>query len=56
MNRWTFFHDAYKTEQTYCDWIVRYIKFHGVKIHPVEDRVEPVKAKRRARPPVVMSQ
>ena len=21
-------HYAYRTEQTYCDWIVHYIKFH----------------------------
>jgi hypothetical protein len=27
-------HYAYRTEQTYCDWIVRYIKFHGGKTHP----------------------
>jgi Phage integrase, N-terminal SAM-like domain len=22
-------HYAYRTEQSYCDWILRYIKFHG---------------------------
>jgi integron integrase len=27
-------HYAYRTEQTYCDWIVRYVKFHGAKKHP----------------------
>ena len=27
-------HYAYRTEQTYCDWIVRYIKFHKCKTHP----------------------
>ena len=27
-------HYAYKTEQTYTDWIVRYVKFHGAKTHP----------------------
>jgi integron integrase len=27
-------HYAYRTEKTYCDWIVRYIKFHGSKKHP----------------------
>lgn len=27
-------HYAYRTEQTYCDWIVRYVRFHGGKIHP----------------------
>lgn len=29
-------HYAYRTEQTYCDWIVRYVKFHGAKKHPRE--------------------
>ncbi len=85
---------AYRTEQTYCDWIVRFIKFHGSQTHPaqmgkeqidaflkgqgsastqrqvnaiiflyrhvldhqIEDRLEPVKAKRDARPPTVMTQ
>jgi site-specific recombinase XerD len=27
-------HYAYRTEQTYCDWIVRYIKFHGSQTLP----------------------
>ena len=27
-------HYAYRTEQTYCDWIVRYIRFFGAKQHP----------------------
>jgi integron integrase len=27
-------HYAYQTEKTYCDWIVRYIRFHGSKKHP----------------------
>jgi hypothetical protein len=29
-------HYAYRTEQTYCDWIVRPsgIRFHGAKRHP----------------------
>ncbi len=27
-------HYAYRTEQTYSDWIVRYLKFHGGKTHP----------------------
>jgi len=93
-------HYAYRTEQTYCDWIVRFIKFHGAKIHPsqmgkshietflshlateakvsastqrqalnailflyrhvldqpVEDQLEPVRAKKYARPPTVMTQ
>jgi len=26
-------HYAYRTEKTYCDWIVRYVKFHGAKKH-----------------------
>jgi hypothetical protein len=26
-------HYAYRTEKTYCDWIVRYIKFHGSRKH-----------------------
>ena len=29
-------HYAYRTEQTYCDWIMRYIKFHGGKTHPAQ--------------------
>ncbi|MEE9167463.1 MAG: integron integrase [Candidatus Neomarinimicrobiota bacterium] len=29
-------HYAYRTERTYCDWIVRYVKFHGSKKHPRE--------------------
>jgi integron integrase len=93
-------HYAYRTEQTYCDWIKRYIRYHGSKTHPgkmgkteieaflsylavqqnvaastqrqalnaiiflykkvldipVEDSLEPVRAKKHARPPVVMSQ
>ena len=24
-----YFHYAYRTEQSYCDWIVRYLKFNG---------------------------
>ncbi len=27
-------HYAYRTEQTYCDWIVRYVKFHKSRKHP----------------------
>lgn len=92
-------HYAYRTEQTYCEWILRYIKFHGSKTHPlnmgkthidaflshlathslvsastqrqtlnaivflyrhvldrpIEEQIEPVKAKRYPRPPVVMT-
>lgn len=29
-------HYAYRTEQTYCDWIMRYIRYHGSKTHPRE--------------------
>ena len=93
-------HYAYRTEQTYCDWIKRYIRYHGGKTHPrkmgkkeieaflshlavqknvaaatqrqalnaivflykkvldipVDENLEPVRAKRSPRPPVVMSQ
>lgn len=93
-------HYAYRTEQTYCDWITRYIRYHGSKIHPrkmgkkdieaflshlavqqnvaaatqrqalnaiiflykrvldipFDENLEPVRAKRGPRPPVVMSQ
>ena len=92
-------HYAYRTEQTYCDWIVRHIKYFGAKRHPrdmgkteiesflsnlatrqkvsastqrqalnaiiflyrhvlhqsIEDQIEPIKAKRRTRPPVVLT-
>jgi hypothetical protein len=27
-------HYAYRTEQSYCDWILRYVKFHGGNNHP----------------------
>ncbi len=27
-------HYAYRTENTYCDWTVRYIKYFGAKKHP----------------------
>ncbi len=29
-------HYAYRTEKTYCDWILRYLKFHGGNRHPRE--------------------
>ena len=29
-------HYAFRTEQTYCNWILRYIRFHGSTIHPRE--------------------
>ena len=28
-------HYAYRTEQTYCQWILRYISHFGGKTHPV---------------------
>jgi len=31
-----YYHYAYRTEQTYCKWIKRYLKFHGMKRHPRE--------------------
>lgn len=93
-------HYAYRTEQTYRDWILRYIKFHGAKKHPkymgkieidaflshlavnrkvsaatqkqalnaiiflyrhvldieISEKLEPVRAKKHPRLPVVMSQ
>ena len=29
-----YYHYAYRTEQTYCKWILRYIRFYGGKTHP----------------------
>ncbi len=29
-----YYHYAYKTEQAYCSWILRYIRFYGGKTHP----------------------
>ena len=29
-----YYHYAYRTEQSYCSWILQYIKFYGDKIHP----------------------
>ena len=29
-----YYHYAYRTEQTYCDWIKRYLKFYEYKKHP----------------------
>ena len=29
-----YYHYAYKTEQTYCEWIIRYIKFFNNEKHP----------------------
>ena len=27
-------HYSYRTERTYCDWIIRFVKFHGNQKHP----------------------
>lgn len=35
-------HYAYRTEQSYCQWILRYIRFHGGKTHPKELGVQHV--------------
>ena len=32
--RYYHYHYTCRTEQTYCDWIVRYVKLHGAKTHP----------------------
>lgn len=92
-------HYSYRTEQTYTEWILRFIKFHGSRKHPlkmgkpeieaflshlannrrvaastqrqalnaliflyrqvfdkpIEDKIEPVKAKKHRRPPVVLT-
>ena len=37
-------HYAYRTEKSYCDWIVRYIKFHGARTHPADMGKEQVEA------------
>ncbi len=31
-----YYHYAYRTEQTYCDWIKRFLKFYDYKKHPRE--------------------
>jgi hypothetical protein len=95
-----YYHYRYRTEQTYCKWILRYIRHHGGKTHPktmgkteiesflsylavrervsastqrqalnaimflyrkalgkdIREKIAPVKAKRRKRPPVVLTQ
>ena len=92
-------HYSYRTEQTYCDWIIRFVKYHNCQKHPnamgkseveaflshlatnrkvaastqrqalnaivflykhvldkpIGDDIAPVKAKKRRRPPVVMT-
>jgi len=93
-------HYSYRTEKTYCDWILRYVKYHGGKTHPnsmgkkevegflshlathgkvsastqrqalnaivflyrdvldqsIQGEIEPVRAKRHPRVPVVMTE
>ena len=39
-----FYHYAYKTEQTYCKWIVGYLKFFQYKCHPKEMGVREVES------------
>lgn len=29
-----YYHYAYRTEQSYCDWILRYVRFFGGQTHP----------------------
>ena len=31
-----YYHYAYRTEQTYCDWIKRFLAFYGMQRHPAE--------------------
>jgi integron integrase len=31
-----YYHYAYRTEQTYCEWIKRYLAFYGMSRHPSE--------------------
>jgi len=31
-----YFHYAYRTEQSYCQWILRYIRYHGGITHPAD--------------------
>ena len=93
-------HYSYRTEQTYCNWIVKFLKFHQLKKHPrdmgkkeidaylshlavkenvavstqrqamnailflyhhvldipISDQLEPIRAKRQPKLPVVMTQ
>ncbi len=37
-------HYAYRTEQTYCQWIVRFIRYFDAKIHPKDMGKEEVEA------------
>lgn len=29
-----YYHYAYRTEQTYCDWIKRFLRYHNYRLHP----------------------
>ena len=29
-------HYAYRTEQSYCQWVLRYIRYHGGNTHPAK--------------------
>ncbi|MEA3387031.1 MAG: integron integrase [Patescibacteria group bacterium] len=35
---------TYRTEQTYCQWILRYIRFHGGNTHPCELSVKDIES------------
>ncbi|MCK4715829.1 MAG: phage integrase N-terminal SAM-like domain-containing protein [Candidatus Marinimicrobia bacterium] len=37
-------HYSYRTEKTYCDWILRYIKFHGAKKNPLNMGISEIEA------------
>ncbi len=39
-----YYHYAYRTETSYCDWIVRFIRFHGAKRHLREMGKEEIEA------------
>ena len=39
-----YYYYAYRTERSYCDWIVRYIRFHGTKRHSREMGKEEIEA------------
>jgi len=30
----SYHHYSYRTEQTYCDWLIRFVKFHSNQWHP----------------------
>jgi hypothetical protein len=37
-------HYAYRTEQTYCEWITRFIRFFGAKKHPKDKGKKEIEA------------